>query len=249
MTSETAWHEDERFWEVMGPFMFTVQSRELALQQVEQLLVLLEVPPGASILDMCCGPGRHALELGRRGFRVTGVDRTLRYLEEAQAAARKEKLDIEFIQGDMRQFRRPEAFDFGLIMYTSFGFFTDPDDERLVLRNMHDSLKPGGKLLMEMMGKEPLVRQFRPRSWREVDGAFMLEEAEPIDGWTYIKNRWIAIKDGRTEEFQLTVRIYAASELTTLLRQAGFARATAYGSLDGSPYDHTAIRLIVVAEK
>jgi SAM-dependent methyltransferase len=249
MTSETAWHEDERFWEVMGPFMFTLQSRELALQQVELLLELLQVPPGASFLDMCCGPGRHALELGRRGFHVTGVDRTFCYLQEAQDTARKEKLDIEFVQGDMRQFRRPQTFDFGLIMYTSFGFFADADDERRVLQNMHDSLKPGGKLLMELMGKESLARQFRPRGWREVDGAFMLEEGEPIDGWTYIKNRWIVIKDGKAEEFQLTVRIYAASELTTLLRQAGFARATAYGSLGGSPYDHTATRLIVVAEK
>jgi 2-polyprenyl-3-methyl-5-hydroxy-6-metoxy-1,4-benzoquinol methylase len=157
------WFEDDRFWETMAPHMFGPQRIEGTPTEVDQVLDLLEVESGAHILDLACGPGRHTLELARRGFRVTGVDRTAAYLERAREQAAEEELEIEFVQADMREFRRPDAFDAAVNLFTSFGFFEHAADDLQVVRNLYDSLKPGGRLLMEMSGKEVLARMFRER--------------------------------------------------------------------------------------
>src|SRR5206468_5375646 len=118
-------------------------------------------PRRASVLDLCCGPGRHSLEFARHGFQVTGVDRTARYLDAARAAATGEGLTVEFVQGDMPHFQRPAAFDVALNLFTSFGYFEDEAEDLCVLRHLHTSLKPGGQVLLEMAGKEPLARDFQ----------------------------------------------------------------------------------------
>ena len=79
------WHEDDTFWHAWAPVMFETQRWEAAPGEVERALELLGVEPGAALLDMCCGPGRHALELARRGLRVTAVDRTEDYVASLQA--------------------------------------------------------------------------------------------------------------------------------------------------------------------
>lgn len=84
----------------------------------------------ASVLDLGCGIGRHALELARRGYHVVGVDRTARYLEIARARAQSGRLHAEFIGEDMRRFARAEAFDGVISMWTSFGYVESADQDR-----------------------------------------------------------------------------------------------------------------------
>jgi len=249
MSTKNHWFEDDHFWEAVQRFVFSEQHWEMAPVQVEKILDLMKPPPGAQILDLCCGVGRHSVELARRGYRVTGVDRTERYLDTAVARAEAEKLAIKFVREDMRTFRRPDTFDAVTNLFTSFGYFDNPDDDRRILDNIHHSLKKGGCLLMELEGKEILAKKFQPRDWLEKDGVFFLQEREPVDRWTYLKNRWILIRDGQVEEFHLKLRIYSAHELVTLLKSAGFGDVSVYGDLDGSPYDHTARRMVVVARK
>jgi len=216
---------------------------------VVKALALLKLEPGAAVLDLCCGPGRHSLELARRGFKVTGVDRTARFLEEARRRAEAEGLVIEFVQGDMRTFRRPEAFDAVINLFTSFGYFDDPQEDKQVLENVYTSLRPNGKLLLDTMGKEVLARIFRERDWFEQDGALFLEERRLLEGWSRIETRWIIVRDGEQEEFTLKLRLYSGAELRALLREIGFRRVELFGNLDGEPYDQNARRLVALAEK
>lgn len=244
-----AWHEDDRFWERTAPFQFTERRWAAAPEEVEKVLALLKLEPGASVLDLCCGPGRHALELARRGFKVTGVDRTARFLEEARRRAEAEGLKIEFVQDDMRAFRRHEAFDAVINLFTSFGYFDDPGEDRRVLENAYISLKPHGKLLIDVMGKEVLARIFRERDWQEHDGALFLEERRLHEDWSRIETRWIIVRDGEREEFTLSLRLYSGTELRALLEEVGFDRVELFGNLDGEPYDQDARRLVALAEK
>jgi len=244
----TAWHEQDEFWETMP--MFGPERIEAAPQEVDQIIALLGIQPGAAVLDLCCGIGRHSLEFALRGYSVTGVDRTAAYLQTARQVAAVPGVTVEWIEADAREFVRPNAFDHAINMYTSFGYFEDPAEDLRMAENVFHSLKPGGSLMMDLMGKERLARIFAACSWEQLpDGSLFLQERAIKDDWTWIENRWILIKDGKQQEFTLGHRLYDGAGLRALLLEAGFASVALYGTMDGAPYDNDARRLVAVAHK
>jgi len=104
---------------------------------------------------------------------------------------------------------------------------------------------------MDLIGKEVYARiiSFREREWFEDNGVFYLQESKPIDNWRKIRNRWIRFKDNKKKEFIFTQRLYAGTELFSLLLEAGFKTVDLFGDLTGLPYDHTARRLRALASK
>ncbi|MFH1652210.1 MAG: class I SAM-dependent methyltransferase, partial [Chloroflexota bacterium] len=214
MTTRTPWHEDDSFWEDWGPVMFPRRIWEGTPLEVDGIISLLGISPGMHILDLGCGPGRHSLELARRGFRVTGVDRTRVYLDEASQRAAVAGLDIEFVHEDMRSFYREGVFDAAINMLTSFSYFEDPEEDRQVVANVYRSLKPGGVFLLETNGKEVLARIFQERSWDEEDGILWLQERRVSQNWGWMENRWIMIKGDTRIEGNISHRLYAATEMT-----------------------------------
>lgn len=249
MADGKRWHDDDLFWREIAPVLFPEERWESAPEEVTKILRLLEAREGEAVLDLACGPGRHALELARRGFGVTAVDRTATYLDEAERRARAENLPVEFVNEDMRTFCRPDAFHRAINLFTSFGYFEDAADDERVMLNLYRSLKAGGTLAMHLMSKEVLARIFQKRLWREVDGHLVLEEGTIKDGWRWIETRWVVVTKGKAREFKLSHRLYSAAELTDLMLKCGFAAASPYGDFDGGPYDETADRLVVVARK
>jgi SAM-dependent methyltransferase len=244
------WHEQDAFWETMASKMFSPAAWQQAATEINQILSLASAPVGAKVLDLCCGPGRHSLELARRGFIVTAVDRTKLYLEKARAKALEEGLDsLTFVLGDMRTFRESESFDLVLNLFTSFGYFKDQSEDRHVMRNIYDSLRIGGKLVLDVLGKEVLAAKFRLHDWTEEDGVLFLEDRVLSDSWSWIETRWIQISGAKRTEFTLSHRLYSATELSSLALEAGFTNIQVYGSLLGVPYDHEANRLILLAVK
>ncbi len=247
----TAWHDDDDFWREFTPAIFTGAHFAQAAGEVEALIELAGPPPGARVLDLCCGPGRHAVELARQGYLVTGVDRNPGYLARARERAAAEGLTVELVEADMREFSRPGGFDLAINLYTSFSFFDDPAEERRVLENLAASLDQGGTLVMELMGKEVLARIFTPRDWQTLPGGTLwLQERILSTDWRSIDVRWLLIKpDGTRFERMVSHRLYAASELSALLLAVGLVDVECYGSLAGEPYDHLAPRMVVVARK
>ena len=243
------WHEDDDFWMTLAPKIFPERFWANTPSEVEQIVTLLGLKPGAALLDLCCGPGRHALELARRGYRVTGVDRTRRYLEEARKMAEKEGLQIEFLEDDMRRFSRPGAFEAVLNLYTSFGYFEDSAEDLAVLTRVLESLKQGGRLIMDLVGQEVFLRSFRPRDWREEGDLIVLEQRSLSPDQTWLENRWTVLKGGRRKEFRVSHRLYSRESLTALLQEAGFTSIKIYGDLAGGSYNEQAKRLIAVAQK
>lgn len=249
MENEKPWHEQDFFWETTGPVIFSERRWAITQDEVDRLVSLLELKQGVHILDLCCGPGRHSLELARRGFKVTGVDRTKQYLEQASEKAAQEGLNTEFIQEDMRTFCRPDTFNAAINMFTSFSYFDDPEEDCKVVMNVYQSLKPGGVFLLETHGKESLARIFQENNWHEQNGILILQEHKVTNNWSWMENRWIIIKDDKRTEFKVTHRLYAATEMASLLTGCGFKSVDIYGDLAGSIYDHTARRMVAVAQK
>ncbi|HJP90587.1 MAG TPA: class I SAM-dependent methyltransferase [Pyrinomonadaceae bacterium] len=247
MNDRTAWHEDDDFWCTFAPqIMFGEQAWQRARSDVDQLTTLL--PTGAAVLDLCCGPGRHALELARRGFRVTALDRTAFYLDQARAQAGTEGLEIEFVCDDMRQFVRPDSFDAIINLSTSFGFFEDPADDRKVIENAHRSLREHGLLIMDMKGKEVLARSFVERTWFEQDDKLFLLKRTVKKDWSWVEDLWIMLENGTRRQFVMAHRPYSAAELRLLLESCSF-NPIIQGDLTGAKYDHNASRLVAVARR
>ena len=243
------WYDQDSYWTTFESILFNRKRLADTPSQVDNIIKLLNVKEGAKILDLCCGIGRHSLEFVRRGFQVTGVDRTKSYLDKAKKQAKAEDLPIELVNEDMRNFCRDDVFDVVINMFTSFGYFEDASDDRQVVENVYRSLRSGGKFLIEMMGKELVARDFRERDWNEINGFTILEDRKLLNNWEKIQSRWIILKDDQQIEHKIVLRLYSAAELTALLEQTDFSDVKVYGSLEGIDYDYKAKRLVVVAQK
>jgi len=239
------WFADESFWETWYPVLFPSERFDATPDQVDRILKLTGVQSG-DVLDLCCGPGRHSAELASRGFNVTGVDKSAFLLSKAM----QRSAGVEWVHEDMREFVRPDSFDLAINMFTSFGYFDDKNEDIRVLRNIHESLRDGGVLIMEMMGKEYLAKVFQPTvSVKTPDGSVFVQRHEVFDDWSRIRNEWILVSDGRAKTFNFHHTVYSAQELKDRLCSAGFDTVTIYGDMDGNDYGLNALRLIAVASK
>lgn len=244
-----AWFEDESFWSEMYPFMFPEERFRLAEEQIEKVLTLVGYEEG-TVLDLCCGPGRHSIALAKRGIQVTAVDRSEFLLRKAKEEAAKSNLEIEFVSDDMRHFVRSESFSLILNMLTSFGYFEDKEDDLKVLRNAYQSLKPEGAILIDIFGKELLARRYKATSSTECgDGVLLIQRHEICEDWTRCRNEWILVKDGTARTFMFQTRLYSGQEMKDILQRAGFEEVKVFGDLDGNKYGIDADRLIAVGRK
>lgn len=248
-TRRREWFDDDSFWRDLYPFMFPKKRFAEAAEEVAKVLDLAR-PRGKSALDLCCGPGRCSIALAQRGFAVTGVDRTEFLLHKARAKARRTGVRIEWVRKDMRDFARPDTYDLVLSMFTSFGYFDDRQGDIVVLRNMLSSLRPGGRCLIDVVGKENVARVFQPTTSDVLgDGACLVQRHEIFDDWTRIRNEWILIRQGRAKRFCFHHTVYSGQELKDRMEGVGFSDVRLYGSLDGDGYGPNARRLIAVGQK
>ena len=243
------WFEDESLWIETYPFTFSEQRFAAAEEEVNKIVALVNFQ-GTSVLDLCCGPGRHAVVLAKRGCAVTGVDRSKFLLQKAEERANAEGVRIEFVHEDMRNFARPAAYDLALNFFTSFGYFNDREDDIKVLRNIYTSLRPEGVCFLEMISKEWLAKNLLATSSMEApDGSLRVERHEISDDWSRIRNEWIIIREGRTKAFKFHHTIYSGQELKDHLYQVGFKRVKLFGDLEGNEYGVKARRLVAAAWK
>jgi SAM-dependent methyltransferase len=243
------WFDNDSFWRELYPFMFPEMRFAETDEQMAKALKLAK-PPGKSALDLCCGPGRCSIALAKKGFSVTGVDRTKYLLDKARARARAARVRIEWVQEDMRDFVRPDSFALVLSVFTSFGYFDDKQEDMLVLENIFSSLQPGGVVLFDVFGKEHCAKILLSTSSDVLpDGSMLVERREIFDDWTRIRNEWLVIRDGRVKSFTFHHTIYSGQELRDRMEHAGFVSVKLYGNLDGDKYGPDAQRLIAVGRK
>lgn len=114
-----SWFDNEDFWRDFYLYMFSPERFAAAKEEVSQIMALTQSSEG-TLLDLCCGPGRHSVEFAQRGFQVTGVDRSAFLLERAREHAAQTNTAVEWVQEDMRRFVRPAEFDLACNLFTSY---------------------------------------------------------------------------------------------------------------------------------
>jgi ubiquinone/menaquinone biosynthesis C-methylase UbiE len=208
---------------------------------------LAGVEPGADLVDVPCGFGRHTIALTRAGYRVVGVDRSATLLEEARRRAGGERWP-KLTRADYRELPfADESFDAALNLFTSLGYLGDEEDTK-VLAAIRRVLRPGGKLVLETMHRDRLVTNFSDNEWKLMgEGRLLLEQRtwDPVTGVAQ-STQTLITGAGERESRTFSVRTYTATELLAMMDRAGFSDAKCYGSFEADPFT-TSSRLVILA--
>ena len=204
-----------------------VENDENTAAEVDVLVERAGLDRESRILDLCCGQGRHALELARRGFpHVAGLDRSRTLIRLAKSRARKAALDIRFHEGDARRFRLPrDSFDCVAILGNSFGYFEQESDDLDILHASARVLRPGGTLVLDLADGDWLRQQFEPRSWEWIDADhFVCRERSLAGDGVRLISREVVVHAERgviADQFYAE-RLYDRLSIERLMRRAGY---------------------------
>lgn len=218
---------------------------QLSDAEADLIWRLLSLEPGMEVLDLACGHGRIANRLAARGAVVTGLDVTPRFLELAREDAAARGVEVEYVQGDMRELPWTDRFDQVVNWFTSFGYFDDAGN-RQVLASVAQALKPGGRLAIELNNYPAIMRSYLPSAVVERDGNLMVDRHrfDPLTGRNVVERT--IIRDGSVRQTHFEVRMFTYPELRYWLVEAGFATVDGFGE-DGDPLTADHRRLIAVA--
>lgn len=204
-----------------------VENEENTRKEVDAILESVPLPRSAKIIDLCCGQGRHVLELGRRGyFHTYGLDQSRYLIRQAKKRAQQANLPVSFHEGDVRRFRLKERnFDLATIMGNSFGYFEQPDEDIEVLQNIRKLLKPGGYLILDVTDGDYMRSNYSPRSWEWIDQNHLVNRERTLsqDGSRLISRELVihAEKGVLADQFYAE-RLYTVENLKEILASVGF---------------------------
>jgi D-alanine-D-alanine ligase len=213
-----------------------VDDQILTSKEVDLFSEILKLSVDDKILDLCCGQGRHSLELARRGFNyVKGLDHSHYLIQKARTRAKKEYLNIKFKEGDARKLSYgPDTFDVVMILGNSFGYFETIKDDLLVLKEIFRVLKPWGKILMDISDGEYLKKNFQHRSWEWLDKRYFVcrERSLSLDKQRLITREVIShMEKGVVADQFYAERLYSRKDMNELLEKAGFGEVAIQGEM------------------
>lgn len=135
----------------------------------------------------------------------------------------------------MRRIPFEGEFDAVVNIFTSFGYFEKEEDHSQVLKEVHKSLKPSGRFLLDTTSQEWLVRHFQARDWLEHKDFILLEERKLNAERSRVEARWIMLKGAERKEYHLSLRLFTLAELMDLFAKAGLKVLGYYGGLQKEP--------------
>jgi ubiquinone/menaquinone biosynthesis C-methylase UbiE len=244
-TSAAPWWRhafDDEYHRLHAPLFPEEESR----REVAAMVELLGLPAGARVLDAPCGWGRHTRLFAEAGYRAFGMDLSPALLRRARG---RRRAPPRLAAADLRALPFAErSFDAVVNVFTSLGIMhTDTDDARL-LREARRVLVPGGRLLVETMHRDDVVRHYAARDrWELPDGTRVRawRRFDPVTGLSHERWRWE--RDGEAGERMHVLRLRTATEVAALIRRAGFRSVRFYGDWDGAALTLASPRAIVVA--
>jgi 2-polyprenyl-3-methyl-5-hydroxy-6-metoxy-1,4-benzoquinol methylase len=229
--------------------LYAHRSLEEAEQTIATLLKFISVQkPNPKALDIACGSGRHAVALAENGFQVTANDLSSTLLAEAKKLAESKNLTLTFTQIDMREIAFEEEFDMIVQLFTSFGYFENDDEDKIVLQNVARALKPGGWYVLDFLNEHLVRNTLQPESRRTLDTLDVFEQ-RMIFGERVVKSITLR-ENGETHRFIESVRLYSKEELTAMLTAVGLRLHHYLGDYYGAEFhQETSPRLILIAQK
>lgn len=273
MTIPSNWYED--FFHGVSLDLWRKAIRpEQTKAEADFLVNVLGCEPGSHLLDVPCGNGRLSLELARRGYRVTGVDISEEFIEEARSSVMSVSRDQppaiagcsdlagavgasntggtpvpQFLLGDMRRVEGEEIYDGAFCFGNSFGFLAYADMESF-LNGIVRALKPGARFVIETgMAAESMIPKFEAHASHQIEDILLTINEQYLAEESCIDSEYIFERDGKTEARKAKHWIYTVAEIRRMLERAGFTVLNLYGSLTGEPFVLGSDELYVVAQR
>lgn len=213
-------------------------------RDTDDVVSFLELKPGMRVLDAPCGHGRISNRLAQRGIDVVGVDASELFLDVARQAG----TTVDYRLGDLRNLPVESPFDAALSWFTSFGYFDD-DDNHKVLEEYRRVLRPGGRLLIETHNRDEFVRRFTPAPFShtvQIGDDLLVDttEFDCLEG--RIETDRVVVRDGDVRRSHHSVRFPAITEFRDWLTGAGFS-SSQFFARDGLEPSIFRARLVVLA--
>ena len=237
------------YWDLVEFSCSTVEVTEGELQFLKKYL---NEHKSEKILDLCSGIGRHSIPLAEEGYDVTSIEINKFAVDYARKNSNNTKNNLTLIHDDVRKINYQEAFDLALLMQTSFGYFTDEENE-LFLKQINDSLKENGLLIIDIPNRDGMIKHFSFRDWTSVGEKYYCISHQ----FDYLKSRRntsmkvIDCDNNETRDFEHSIRMYSLAEMKTILERQGFTLVHYFGDFhdEGIRYSHNHRRLQLVAQK
>lgn len=206
----------KEIWRQIFPEKTTIAEAEYIIEECN-------LNEESLVLDIMCGYGRHALELGKKGIKVIAVDNLPEYSNEINEKAAAEKLDVKSICTDILELKLENQFDAVICMGNSLQFFNEEDSIKL-LSALSSHLKPGGKFIINSWSlAEIVMKQFKEKSWSKFNDLLFLVESKFLLRPARVETTSIIITDsGEREEKQAVDYIYSIAEIESMLNKTGF---------------------------
>ncbi len=192
-----------------------------------------------NILDLNCGIGRHAVELGKRGINVLGTDLSPHYIEIAKKRAKEEKVGdkVRFKVADMREIvsvlSDEKPFDGVINLFTSFGFYDDKTNDDILLQCCQ-LVQPEGFFVLEIINRDWVIRNFQERGFSRYEGMIVLEDRSFDQNTSRMHTTWTYLIQQDDKNFvlkkQITIdhRIWSLHELIEMFERTGWQFKVAY---------------------
>jgi len=213
---------------------------------IQRLCSHLELPKGSKVLDLACGKGRHALQLHRLGYDVTGVDIAPQSIDYAQRV--HEQSGLRFHVHDMRMPFATDRFHLVVNLFTSFGYFHNREDDARTIRSVAAALRPGGRFVIDFMNVVKVQKNLVPYEEKQVQGVRFTIWRSVENG---IIHKRIHVQDKETElDFEEQVDAIDHERFSAYFDQAGLRETDTFGDYQLNPFDaHASDRLIMIGTK
>jgi len=213
-----------------------VDDPKITEDEIDLFASVLNLQSDDKILDLCCGQGRHSLEMARRGLTgIEGLDRSHYLITRARSQADKEGLPVKFREGDARKLPQAvDSFDVVMVMGNSFGYFEAVEDDLQVLNEIARILKPGGRVFLDVTDGNFMRDNFERRSWEWIDQKHFVcrERTLSSDEQRLISREVITqMEKGVIADQFYAERLYSQDSLNALLEAAGFKNISFHGTL------------------
>jgi len=235
------------FFEAGSPFLgHPLLTAARTAQEIGFIEVELALRPGARLLDVGCGFGRHTIELARRGYDVLGIDPAAAMIVAARQRAATAAVSPQFRQERGEQFQTETPFDAAICLFTSLGQITEQGENSGLVQRVQAALKPGGQFVVEVPQRDTAVHQLKANDKLGTGERYTAVSRRYNPADQTITENFRLVSPKKTRTYNLHYRLYSRDELVALLSEAGFTIQAAYGDYKGAPLtDEQAIMLLI----